>query len=396
MTTTQLLPEAPTQALPPPPPAPATFADSPLARVLRQPFLLGLFLPIQDGGWSISTLPRSTDWHFDYNLALTREAEALGFDLVFGLAQWLGKNGHGGAMKYREQSLDSFIATAALASATERILLISTLHVLYGPWHPLHLAKFGATLDHISGGRWGINMVTGHIRSEAEMFGMQTPEHDLRYEMADEFVSVAKSLWRSDDNLTFDGRFWHLKEAFVSPRPRFGRPILVNATSSQAGMHYAARHSDIVFITSPGGAEIEAALATLPAHIAQLRAVAASEGRQIRTLINPTVVCRPTTSEAWAYHDAIVAHADQAAVDGFIGTFARSDAKAWRNHQREQRIVGGNLHLVGSPEEIVDYLLRLKAAGVDGVQLTFYDFREDLRAFGETVLPLMKQAGLRL
>ncbi|KAF1042670.1 MAG: Pyrimidine monooxygenase RutA [Herbaspirillum frisingense] len=376
--------------------SPADFPDSPLSQVLRQPFLLGLFLPIQDGGWSMSTLPRSTDWSFDYNLALTRQAEDLGFDLVFGLAQWLRKNGHGGRMKYREQSLDSFITTAALASATERILLISTLHVLYGPWHPLHLAKFGATLDHISGGRWGINMVTGHIRTEAEMFGQVAQEHDLRYQMADEFVGIAKRLWSDDENLTLEGRFWKLKDAFVSPKPKFGRPVLVNATSSEAGMAYAARNSDIVFITSPAGAEIEAALGALPAHIARLREIAAGQGRTVRTLINPTVVCRPTAAEAKAYHDDIIAHADLEAVDGFIGTFANSDAKAWRNHQREQRILGGNLHLIGSPEQIVEQMLRLKRAGVDGVQLTFYDFKEDLHFFGEHVLPLMKQAGLRL
>ena len=56
---------------------PAGFSESPLSGVLAQPLLLGLFLPIQNGGWSASTLPRTTDWTFDYNAALTREAEAL-------------------------------------------------------------------------------------------------------------------------------------------------------------------------------------------------------------------------------------------------------------------------------------------------------------------------------
>ncbi len=151
--------------------SPAEFADSPISRVLRQPLILGLFLPVQSGGWSASLLPRTTDWRFDYNAALTRRAERMGFDLVFGLAQWTRKGGYGGISKYREDSLDPFIAVAALSAITDRILLISTVHVLFGPWHPLHLAKFGATLDHISGGRWGINVVTGYAPSEARMFG---------------------------------------------------------------------------------------------------------------------------------------------------------------------------------------------------------------------------------
>jgi dimethylsulfone monooxygenase len=376
--------------------SPADFADSPLSAALRQPLMLGLFLPIQDGGWSISTLARGTTWTFDYNARLTQQAEALGFDLVFGLAQWLGKNGHGGKMKYREQSLDAFIATTALAAVTRRIILISTVHALYGPLHPLQLAKYGATLDHISGGRWGINLVTGHLAREWEMFGQEPVEHDERYRKAAEFVSVLDTLWHSDDNLNIDTQSWHLKEAFVSPRPQFGRPILVNATGSAAGIDYAVRHSDLIFITSPAGAEFNAGIGALPAHTARIREAAAGVGRKVRTLINPTVVCRPTEREAREYHDAIVAHADEGALDGFVSQFERSDAKAWVNHKREHRILGGNLHLIGSPEQIVDQLIALKEAGCDGVQLTFFDFEPDLAYFGEAVLPLLKQAGLRI
>lgn len=375
--------------------SPASFADSPLSRALSQPLMLGLFLPIQSGGWSMSTLPRATDWTFDYNARLTRKAEALGFDLVFGLAQWLGKDGHGGTTRYRRDSLDSFITIASLASITNRILLISTLHILYGGWHPLHLAKFGATLDHISGGRWGLNMVTGHSVDEAEMFGREGHfEHDLRYEMAGEFVDLMEQLWSLDDNLTFDGKWYRTRNAFVSPKPRFGRPVLVNATSSAAGIDYAARHSDLIFITSSAGAQIDAALEVLPAHTAQVQARAQAHGRQVSTLINPTIVCRPTEREAHAYHDAILSHADFGAVDGFTGR--RSDAKAWKGHQREQRVLGGNIQIIGSPEHVVEDLLRLKAAGIDGVQLTFFDFEPDLAYFGEAVLPLLEQAGLRV
>jgi FMNH2-dependent dimethyl sulfone monooxygenase len=375
--------------------SPASFPDSPLSRALAQPLMLGLFLPIQSGGWSMSTLPRTTDWRFDYNARLTRKAEDLGFDLVFGLAQWLGKDGHGGAMRYRRESLDSFIAIGSLAAITHRILLISTLHILYGNLHPLHLAKFGATLDHISGGRWGLNMVTGHSVDEAEMFGRQGHfEHDLRYEMAGEFVDLMEKLWSLDDNLTFDGKWYRTRNAFVSPSPRFGRPVLVNATSSPAGIDYAAQHSDLIFITSSAGAQIDAALEVLPAHSAQVRERARAHGRQVRTLINPTIVCRPTEREARAYHDAILSQADFGAVDGFTGR--RSDAKAWKGHQREQRVLGGNIQIIGSPEQVVDDLLRLKAAGIDGLQLTFFDFEPDLAYFGEAVLPLMEKAGLRV
>ncbi|MGZ5899512.1 MAG: LLM class flavin-dependent oxidoreductase [Reyranella sp.] len=377
-------------------PSPADFADSPLSRVLSQPFLLGLFLPIQDGGWTPSTLPRTTSWTFDYNAALTRRAEELGFDLVFGLAQWASKGGYGGTTKYREISLDSFITTAALAATTERILLISTLHVLYGPWHPVHLAKFGATLDHISRGRWGINLVTGYAAREPLMFGKQKIEHDLRYEMAEVFATRLEQLWSLDSNLSVDGPYWSMEDAFVTPKPCFGRPVMVNASGSPAGIRYGVRHSDIMFITSPAGNQLEDAVSSIPPHVAAIRAAAVAEGRAIRTIINPMVLCRDTEREAVAYRDAIEAAADTEAVENFAEHGRKGDAQSWRNQRRLHRAIGGNLHLVGSPEQIVDGFLKLRRAGVDGVQLTFYDFAPDLEHFAAKVLPLMYQAGLRI
>ena len=125
---------------------------SALERAKRQPLMLGLFLPIQNGGWTISSTPRDTDWSFNYNAKLVVQAEEAGFDLAFGLAQWLGSDGHGGATNYRKYTIDPLLVTSGVAALTRNIMLISTIHVLYG-WHPLHLAKFGATMDHMTCGR---------------------------------------------------------------------------------------------------------------------------------------------------------------------------------------------------------------------------------------------------
>jgi FMNH2-dependent dimethyl sulfone monooxygenase len=362
--------------------SPTGVKDSPVSRAFEQPLLLGLFLPIQAGGWSASTLPRTTDWNF-------------GFDLVFALSQWLPKGGYGGV--FNGEALDSFMSLAAMTARTERIILVATSHVLYGPWHPLHFAKFTATLDHISNGRWGINVVTGHRAIEHEMFGWHRIEHDRRYELASEFLDAVQQLWAQPENFSFAPELssWKLDKAFVTPKPQYGRPLLVNATGSDAGIEFAARYSDVVFITSPAGSEIEAALAALPAHTARVKAAALAHRRTIRTLINPMVICRETPAEARAYHDAIVAHGDE-------GSFHRfeSDAHAWRGGAEQRnsaaaRAVGGNISLIGSPQQIADYIVRLHRAGVDGVQLSFFDFKPDLEFFGERVLPLLREAGLR-
>jgi len=376
--------------------SPTDFPDSPLARVMKQPMLLGLFLPIQSGGWSPSRLPRSTSWEFDYNARLTQRAEELGFDLVFGLAQWMGKGGTGGTIHFREQSLDPFITATSLAVITQRIILISTIHILYGSWHPLYLAKFGATIDHISHGRWGLNVVTGFVPSEARMFGNEQIAHDTRYVMASEFTEMMKALWASNENLSVEGQYWRLIDAFVTPKPRFGRPLLVNATGSPAGIAYAAKHSDLVFITSPGGGQVDAALAALPKHNDEIKSKAAELEREVKTIINPMIICRSTEQEARAYYDSIVAAADVEAIEGFIGRRLSGDAKGWKTDLGAYRAVGGNMQIVGSPTQIVERFLQLKKAGCDGLQLTFFDFAADLEFFGSEVLPLMKQVGLRV
>ena len=187
-----------------------------------------------------------------------------------------------------------------------------------------------------------------------------------------------------------------MDNAFVPPKPHFGRPIIVNATGSRDGIAFAARHSEIVFITSPTGNQLEHAISGLPPHTRAIREAAAAAGRQVATIINPMIVCHPTEREAVRYRDAIVAAADDGATDGFAASTRSGDAVAWRDAVRLHRPLGGNMHLVGSPEQIVDGFIKLKQAGCDGVQLTFYDFAPDLAYFGEAVLPLMMQAGLRV
>ena len=79
-------------------------------------------------------------------------------------------------------------------------------------------------------------------------------------------------LWAEDEELSYQGRWWQTENAYVAPKPVSGSVTLVNAGSSAAGIEYAATYSDIIFVTSPGGADAHDACATLPAHTAQIRA----------------------------------------------------------------------------------------------------------------------------
>jgi FMNH2-dependent dimethyl sulfone monooxygenase len=213
--------------------------------------------------------------------------------------------------------------------------------------------------------------------------------------MAGEFTDILCRLWGETEDLTLQGKFWSLEKAFVTPKPRYGRPILVNATGSPAGIAHAAEYSDLVFITSPAGHEIDTALAALPAHNAVIKAAGAERGRELRTIINPMIVCRETDREAQRYHQAVLDAADHGAIEGFVSHQRAGDAVAWKAHGDTHRALGGNIQIVGSPEHVVDKLIGLKCAGCDGIQIAFFDFAPDLEFFGHKVLPLMKQVGLR-
>ncbi|KAK1658420.1 luciferase-like monooxygenase [Colletotrichum godetiae] len=379
---------------------PLDFKDSPLSKASRQPLLLGLFLNLQD--INFSTHPTTNTWTFDYNVSLVKRAEQLGFELAFSRTQWLPKGGYDG-----EASLDAFVALGAMAAVTKSILLISTMHVLYGPLHPLHIAKYGATLDHIAKGRWGINVVTGHRAIEHEMFGKQRIEHDQRYTMAGELFDVVNSLWNETENISYEGKVspWRLENAWVTPKPHYGRPILVNATGSPAGIEFAARYSDLIFITSPGTAHIDSALETLPAHIANIRAAIEAQARSgVKIIINPIIVSRDTPEEALAYAESIAEGTKKVQADvkkfGTANGAYDSDAHAWRGRKDAKENkglnLGGNIEIIGSPEQVVEQLGALHKVGIDGVQINFYDFAPDLEYFGEKILPLLKEAGLRV
>ncbi|MGW0043541.1 LLM class flavin-dependent oxidoreductase [Rhodococcus sp. NPDC003348] len=155
---------------------------------------------------------------------------------------------------------------SAIAVATERVGLIATASTSYGD--PYNLARKFASLDHISGGRAGWNIVTSAGADEAANFGIDgIPAHLGRYERAEEFVDVTLALWDSweDGAVVLDeesgvfadpervhtvdhvGERFRVKGPLNSPRSVQGRPLLVQAGSSESGKEFAAKHAEAVF-----------------------------------------------------------------------------------------------------------------------------------------------------
>lgn len=374
---------------------PSDAAGNARARVARQPFLMGLFLPTLKGGWSISAAPRETSWTFDYNRRCAELVEELGFDFVFQVGQWTGEGGYGGAIRYREEGLEPVTTTAGLAVATRRLMLVSTVHVLYG-LHPLFVAKVGACIDHMSQGRWGINVVTGLHEAEAQRFGQTVLPHDQRYEVAEEFITLLKQLWTAEHAVNFDGRYFKALDAFVSPKPiQRPLPLIVSAGISPAGREFAARHADWLFVTNPVSANPGGELAELRAVIEDVKERAARHGRTIKTIINPYILCRDSEAEARAVRQAIIDQGDPVAAQNFLRSLVGGGSQSWRRRTLDEIYVGGNLQVIGTPEQVVEQIVNLQRVGCDGIQVNFFDYLPDIGRFAEKILPLLQAAGLR-
>jgi FMN-dependent oxidoreductase (nitrilotriacetate monooxygenase family) len=224
-----------------------------------------------------------------YYQDLARKAEAAKFDSIF-LADQLAL-GEDAAQAARTW-LEPITVLAALAVSTSRVGLIATASTTYT--EPFNLARQFASIDHISQGRAGWNIVTSWLAAAARNFG-DTGQvgHEDRYARAEEFMTVVKALWDSwgDDAVLDDrasgryarpdrirpinhrGQFYNVAGPLNMPRCPQGRPVLVQAGSSDTGRRFAARHAEAVFT-----AHMEKR--TAQAFYADLKALARAEGRR--------------------------------------------------------------------------------------------------------------------
>ena len=152
-------------------------------------------------------------------------------------------------------------------------------------------AKQATTVDHISGGRFALNIVCGWFRPELEMFGAPLMEHDMRYEYAAEWIEIVKLLWTRDDEFDYEGKFLRVNKGFSMPKPiQKPFPPLMNAGASGKGQHFAAKYADMAFIhIDPSDLE------KTKAHIAAYRRLAREEyGRDLQIWIGAPVTQRDT------------------------------------------------------------------------------------------------------
>jgi dimethylsulfone monooxygenase len=325
---------------------------------------------------------------YEHNVKISQLADRLGMEMLVPVGRW---KHFGGSTKFNQENLEVYTWATAMACNTENIMVFATSHV--PTVHPMLAAKQGSTIDNISGGRFGLNVVNGWFRPEIEMLGIELLEHDDRYRMADEWLTVIKRTWTEQD---FDhkGEYYEIKGGFLLPKPvQQPYPTLVNAGSSEAGREFSAKHVDFNFLTITTHDEAKTIMADVTAK-------AQAYKRECGFMTMALVCCRDTEEEAQALYQRILDDGDWEGADNImallgIESSSFGDKETVRNLASRFVAGWGGYHLIGTPEQVVDKMIGLHEMGIDGIVLAWLDYYEEMKYFGEKVMPLLREAGLR-
>lgn len=344
-----------------------------------------------NGGAAFTNHPDRYVATWESNVRVAKMADKLGIEGLVSASRWkpFAKDGH-----YSGDLFETFTWAAAAAAVTERICVMSTVHLPVV--HPIIAAKCSATIDLISNGRHGLNLVCGWYPAEMEMFGGDMAGHEDRYGLADEWVEVFNRLW-TEGSFDYHGKVYDLKQAIIQPKSPHPRPVLMNAGGSDRGREFASKNCDVAFII-PQDPRPEA----LKKQVDHYREFAREKyGKEIQVWMSSYVVQRNSLDEAQAYvQDYVVTRGDPEGIDSFmennIGN-AKTMPEGVMEKMRFAIAAGyGGYPLLGTAEQISDTLAAISGAGVDGVLLTWLDYETGLKQFGNGVMPLLEQRGLRL
>jgi alkanesulfonate monooxygenase SsuD/methylene tetrahydromethanopterin reductase-like flavin-dependent oxidoreductase (luciferase family) len=333
-------------------------------------FQLAVFGINVSHGCTISTAGHGIEVDWAESLRLARRADALGLEALIPVCRW---KGFGGASEFNHR-------TTAVQSI-----------------HPVLAAKQSVTIDHIAGGRFGLNVVAGWNTHEVAMFGGTQLPHEERYAYTDEWMSLVSALWTRQGEFDFRGRHFDAPRCYAEPKPlQSPRPPVMSAGVSPAGRRFAAKHADMNFILAPN---LDVARET----VADVKRIARDEfGRDIEVWGNAAVFCRPTRAEAEDYYRYVIhERGDLVAAGNLLDTFTAESGSqltdpALREAYLRNMMAGySGFPVVGTPEDVVGFLSAMADCGMAGATLSWPDYAAGLDQLEADLLPLMEARGLR-
>jgi pyrimidine oxygenase len=347
---------------------------------------IGVFIPINNNGWIISAASPQYMPSFDLNRRVVEKAEAYGFEFALSMIKL---HGFGGKTEFWDHGLESFTLMSALAAVTSRIRLYASTAVLTLP--PAMVARMAATIDDVSGGRFGVNIVSGWHKVEYTQMGLWPGDQHFgrRYDYSSEYVQVMQDLWLRGHS-DFKGEFFQMDACKLSPRPKSRLP-LVAAGQSDRGMAFAAAYCDYNFALGEGVNEPKKAI-DIPRRMLEH---AREAGRDVGSYMLYMVIADDTDAKALAKWDAYLAGADREALAHLLGHAAADTAPSATSMasaiQRAPSPINFNMGTIVGSYATCAKLLDEAATmpGVKGLMLTFDDFIQGMDDFGTRIQPLM-------
>jgi len=269
-----------------------------------QPLKLGLFGVNANGTIFMSTAPSSFEVSWRHSLEIAELADSIGLEAIIPVARW---RGFGGDMNWNGTTYETLTYAAGLAACTKNLMTFSTIHVPL--IHPVVAAKAMTTIDHISGGRAGLNIVMGWYEKEMRMFGTELRAHDDRYAYGAEWTTIVDRLWTVTEPFDYKGTYFSLEQCEALPKPIQPRPVLLNAGASPAGIDFSARYADFNFASFTTADHASRYSKTIRER--------AEYDRDIGLVTLVVLVCRDTEAEAKAAYQTILDHGDWTAADNF-------------------------------------------------------------------------------
>lgn len=336
----------------------------------------GVFLPVANGGWIVSRTTPVLDGLYAQNRAAAVLADQVGMDFVMSMGKF---RGFGGETDHWGTSLESVTLMAAIAEATRNVRIWATVHPLLQ--NPAVAAKMVATLDHISGGRAGLNIVAGAYKAEFDQMSAwdDSLSHDDRYALAEEWTTIVKRLW-TEDSVDFTGRYFTMRDCQSKPKPLARpRPELICAGMSDRGFQFSVREADACFIGGHSRQEHRDASR-------RAKTMAESLGRTIRTYAMCTVIHAETDAGAAARVEHYAKGADIGAILAMLSSWGVPPERLQAMAEKQGAFMTQTV--VGSPatcrEQIEAFVTECE---LDGLMLIFPDYAEGLSMFGAEVLP---------
>ena len=341
-----------------------------------------VFLPNGSNGYVLSEAIKPYFPTYDHLSSISIEAENQGLSFALPMIKF---RGFGGSTGFWDHCLEPFTLVGALSAITNKLNFIPTVSLL--ALHPAYTARMIATLSNISGGRVGLNVVTGWNSQEYAQMDLWPGSkfYEERYEYASEYMAVLNDLWTTG-HCNRKSKYWDLEDCHCLPQPDHPIPI-ISAGQSPAGVKFCNDYADQRFVFGhPDMLE----------KLEQQRSTGAESNYGAYILLH--MIVERTDEKARKIGEEIIRMADKTAISNIISS-AKLDTNTGGTSEKhtlalEKTLEEGNsaFHMIpvihGSPTTVAIKLDEIaEKTGADGFMFSWNDFEKGIRIFGQEVLP---------